>query len=352
MSAITTGAPNIDFPPATALPARSNVFISENIAIPGSINDLDSYRKWAISDDYPQSGWVSYLDGVITVDPSMEELFTHNQVKNAFAVAITVLLGPSPAGMFVADRMLLSCPAANLCTEPDGLFFFWQTVKSGRLQFIEGTDGIIELLGTPDMTLEVVSKNSVGKDSKRLRELYWKAGILEYWLVDTTVQQEGPHKVLGLVNAAWRATSGVTNRYYSIASSRLGHALIAGSAASGWSTLTQGQVLGTYTLVNGQPVYQSLNWFEAWGPVLSANYAVTDLSLGQIAPQNQTNLTSVAWAYDAMRYPVAAVTLYLSPAEVQFTRVLHWKLPGQPEMMTQYGSSPWLSGSAAATGTL
>jgi Uma2 family endonuclease len=34
------------------------------------------------------------------------------------------------------------------------------------------------------MVLEVVSKNSVRKDTKVLRELYWRAQIPEYWLVD------------------------------------------------------------------------------------------------------------------------------------------------------------------------
>jgi Uma2 family endonuclease len=41
-----------------------------------------------------------------------------------------------------------------------------------------------ELEGTPEMVLEVVSATSVQKDTVELRELYWKAGIAEYWLVD------------------------------------------------------------------------------------------------------------------------------------------------------------------------
>ena len=34
------------------------------------------------------------------------------------------------------------------------------------------------------MALEVVSESSVHKDTVQLRELYWRAGIAEYWLVD------------------------------------------------------------------------------------------------------------------------------------------------------------------------
>ena len=34
------------------------------------------------------------------------------------------------------------------------------------------------------MVLEVVSDSSVDKDTVLLRDLYWQAGIAEYWLVD------------------------------------------------------------------------------------------------------------------------------------------------------------------------
>ena len=61
----------------------------------------------------------------------MEELFTHNQVKGAYAYAIMSALCATPNGMYVHDRMLLTNDAANLSTEPDGLFFFWGTVQEG-----------------------------------------------------------------------------------------------------------------------------------------------------------------------------------------------------------------------------
>jgi len=42
----------------------------------------------------------------------------------------------------------------------------------------------MELEGAADLVLEVVSKSSVRKDTVLLRDLYFKAGIPEYWLVD------------------------------------------------------------------------------------------------------------------------------------------------------------------------
>jgi len=47
----------------------------------------------------------------------------------------------------------------------------------------------VELEGAPDMVLEVVSQSCVQKDTVVLRDLYWRAGIREYWLVDVRVEK-------------------------------------------------------------------------------------------------------------------------------------------------------------------
>jgi Uma2 family endonuclease len=173
------------FPADGKLPARSDVLVQDQIAIPGWINDLESYRRWAHSDGYPDQGWVSFLNGHIWVDFSMEEFLTHNRVKGAYAFAVMGVLRAHPIGDFVHDRMLLSNPAANLSTEPDGLFYLWETMRTGRLRLVPGKrEGYMELEGTPDGVLEVVSQTSERKDKVVLRELYWSAGVPEYWLVD------------------------------------------------------------------------------------------------------------------------------------------------------------------------
>jgi Uma2 family endonuclease len=169
----------------STLARRSHVIIEGRACIPGWVDDLESFRRWAYSDEFPERGQFSYLNGEIWVDLSMEELFSHNQVKGAFTFTILGVLEQTPSGRFVLDRMLLSNKATNLSTEPDGLFFFWETLKSGRLRLIEGAaKGYMELGGSPDMILEIISRSSVRKDTEKLRELYWRAGITEYWLVD------------------------------------------------------------------------------------------------------------------------------------------------------------------------
>jgi Uma2 family endonuclease len=171
--------------PAAQPARRCSVVIEEKACIPAWVDDLESFRRWARSDEFPERGSFSYLNGEIWVDLSMEELFSHNQVKGEFTAVLAAITKLLQIGYFFCDRMLLTNPAVNLSTEPDGSFCFWETVKSGRLRFIPGVlGGYIELEGSPDMVLEVISRSTEKKDSMRLHELYWRAGITEYWLVD------------------------------------------------------------------------------------------------------------------------------------------------------------------------
>ena len=58
-----------------------------------------------------------------------------------------------------------------------------KALSEGRVVFEEGDD-TLEVVGSPDMALEIVSKTSVQKDTVELLDAYWRAGISEYWLVD------------------------------------------------------------------------------------------------------------------------------------------------------------------------
>lgn len=149
------------------------------------VEDLKSFRRWRFSGEAPESGEIAFLDGCVWVDESREELFTHNQVRAALYFAIAGVTKAESLGLFVPRGMMFSNTNANLNTEPDGLFASWETLRSGHLRMIEEEDGsILELGGTPDQVLEVVSDTSQRKDTVVLRDLYWKAGIPEYWLVD------------------------------------------------------------------------------------------------------------------------------------------------------------------------
>jgi Uma2 family endonuclease len=159
--------------------------VNGEVRIPAEVSDLASFRRWVCSDQFPERGRFSYLAGELWVDLSMEQLFSHNRVKGEFAIVIGGLVKSSRTGIYFHDRALLSNPDVDLSTEPDGLVVLYETLRADRVRLVEGAEeGYVELEGTPDMVLEVVSSTSVPKDTVRLRDLYWRAGIPEYWFVD------------------------------------------------------------------------------------------------------------------------------------------------------------------------
>jgi hypothetical protein len=111
----------------------SAVVIADRVRIPAWVVDLESFRRWARSDEFPDQGRISYLRGEVWVDLSMEQLFSHSQVKTEYTVVVGGLVKSADLGYFFSDRTSLSNPAADLSTEPDGLFVAWETLRSGRV---------------------------------------------------------------------------------------------------------------------------------------------------------------------------------------------------------------------------
>jgi Uma2 family endonuclease len=107
----------------------------------------------------------------------------HNQLKTVFTVSIGSLVEVTQIGEFYSDGMMLTHVAAEISTEPDGMFASYVSRKLGKLEFVKGADSL-EAIGTPDMVLEVVSPTSRHKDTVTLRGSYHRAGIAEYWLVE------------------------------------------------------------------------------------------------------------------------------------------------------------------------
>jgi Uma2 family endonuclease len=155
------------------------------VRIPGSVIDLASFRCWARSKEFPDRGRISYLAGELWVDLTIEQVFTHNQVKGEIAIVLGTHVKATRIGRYFHDRTRLSNPAVDLSTEPDGFFASFDSLRADRIRLVEAAEeGYIELEGTPDMVFEVVSESSVHKDTVRLRQIYWRAGIAEYWLID------------------------------------------------------------------------------------------------------------------------------------------------------------------------
>jgi Uma2 family endonuclease len=157
------------------------------ITLPGYLDTLDGFRKWVGSGQFPQRGQVAYLDKEIFIDMSPERLESHNKPKSVINRVVGNLVEELDLGNLYQDRLWLTNDAAGLSTEPDGTFVSWQTAQSERIEIVaegEEEDDGLEMRGSPDWVLEVVSKTSLRKDTEVLPDLYHRACVREYWLVD------------------------------------------------------------------------------------------------------------------------------------------------------------------------
>jgi Uma2 family endonuclease len=118
---------------------------------------------------------------------SPEELETHNKVKSEAYRVVGSLTRSLDLGEFFSDRTLVTNEPAGLSTEPDATFVSWASFETGRVRLIPREDHpgqFMELVGTPDWVMEIVSRWSWQKDTAWLREAYHRAGIAEFGLVD------------------------------------------------------------------------------------------------------------------------------------------------------------------------
>ena len=144
----------------------------ERIQIPNWVVDLESFRRWADDDAFPEKGRIAFLKGDVWVDMSMEQLFDHNQVKTEFTRALAGLVLTTKKGRYFADGVFVSNEDADVSNQPDGTFVSTASLRQGRVRVVEGkARSHVELEGTPDMVLEVVSYSSAEKDTVTIREL-------------------------------------------------------------------------------------------------------------------------------------------------------------------------------------
>jgi hypothetical protein len=158
---------------------------SSAVSVPDWVVDLKSFRRWVGAEDFPEKVRVWYLEGEVWVDMSREQVFSHLAVKNQFNIVLGGLVEQGDLGLYPPDGLLLTNVHADWAGNPDGTFASTEALRSNRVRLIESKKhGYVELEGSPDMVLEVVSPSSVRKDRVIMRQAYWEAEIQEYWLVD------------------------------------------------------------------------------------------------------------------------------------------------------------------------
>ncbi|MDB5313149.1 MAG: hypothetical protein JWO38_7351 [Gemmataceae bacterium] len=155
------------------------------VSVPSWVTDIDAFRHWLDVGDVPEKARTWFLEGEVWVDMSKEQIFTHGDLKGEITTVLRSLVKAAKSGRMLPDGVLLTNRKAGLSGNPDAVFLSGATLASDRVTLVPGQEGgFVELDGTPDMVLEVVSDSSEKKDTQILTEAYWEAGITEYWLVD------------------------------------------------------------------------------------------------------------------------------------------------------------------------
>lgn len=164
------------------------IVLAEDVEIPLGIRDLADFRKWALSDDFPERGRIDFLGNRIEVDMSPEDLFCHGTAKMEIGTVLYLHVQNQDLGHVFSDKTRISSPIAELSAEPDILFLSHETLDQNQARLVPKASGgegrFVEIEGAVDLVVEIISDSSVTKDTGRLPPLYFEAGVRELWLVD------------------------------------------------------------------------------------------------------------------------------------------------------------------------
>ncbi len=160
----------------------------EGVRIPAGFRDLEAFREWARSDDFPERGRIDWIGGEVEVDVSLEDLTTHGTLKTAIARRLSELVEDRNLGVVLIDSSRLSSGPGDLSSEPDVLALLKESVDAGRVRLVPKASGpagrFVEVEGAVDLVVECVSDSSAKKDRIELVSRYHAAGVREYWMVD------------------------------------------------------------------------------------------------------------------------------------------------------------------------
>lgn len=167
----------------------STMIVDEvELHIPHWVKDLKSFVRWRRSPAFPKRGNIWWLRGEVWADMSKEQIFWHLALKGEVFRVLANLVVEMEGSMMLPDGLLYTNASADISGNPDATFISAATREAGRVVLKEGIEhGYVEIIGTPDMVLEVVSDSSMVKDTETLFEGYRLAGVPEYWLADGRV---------------------------------------------------------------------------------------------------------------------------------------------------------------------
>jgi hypothetical protein len=126
--------------------------IEDQLEIPMDIRSLADFRRWAVSESFPQRGRIDYLADSIEVDMSPEDLHTHGKLKVELVRVLAECVRRLDLGELYSDRTRVSCPDVNVSAEPDIVLVANESLDSGRVRLVPraGASGYGPAPASPD----------------------------------------------------------------------------------------------------------------------------------------------------------------------------------------------------------
>jgi len=170
-----------------------DIFLNGVVFLPGWVDDLESFRRWTRSENFPQHGSISYLEGNVWVEVEAtnrlhsQKVLAQSLLETEISMVLAAMAKSSRRGRLIGAGTLMTAREANVSTEPAMMFVSYEALREGRARVDAGA-GSVEVEGGPDAAIEVTGPASAQKASA-LQGLYWKAGVREYWVAEPGGEQ-------------------------------------------------------------------------------------------------------------------------------------------------------------------
>lgn len=171
--------------PETELPNGRHLPPGWTLSMP-TIANLDDFRAWTRSDEFPEKSNITYVDGRLEIDMSPQRINRHAEVVAAIVRRLTEISEREDEGIVNDQCSRVVLLDQETSCEPDIVYVSYESLRTRRVveeSRDEEFDDGLELVGPPDVVVEVVSKYSTAKDLKLLYDAFESAGVREYWLI-------------------------------------------------------------------------------------------------------------------------------------------------------------------------
>ena len=184
--------------PAEAAPCPPDLHLpgvgpgGEGVTVSGcALASFAGFRRWKRSGDCPDWGKFEWINDALRVEIVPESLVSHGGPKLEIARTLAgLILDEDDSGVCYTDSTTVTSPdgaGRSVNCEPDFVFVWHETILEGRVTLTPkaGRDGdFTEIVGPPDLVVEVRSDSSTRKDTVDLPADLFALGVTEYWLAD------------------------------------------------------------------------------------------------------------------------------------------------------------------------